>query len=129
MTRPTRAPAFSPGSILIRVPNDASTVDYRALLEEEQRDLRAKLEELGPGGDNLTYDSNFADSSQVTAERGEVEALAGQLRETLTGVELALGKLTGGNYGVCEDCGQAIDPLRLEAKPAARYCISCAAKH
>jgi DnaK suppressor protein len=112
------------------VPNDASTVDYRALLEEEQRDLRAKLEELGAGGNNLTYDANFADSSQVTAERGEVEVLAVQLRETLAGVEMALGKLTGGtNYGVCEDCGQPIDPLRLEAKPAARYCINCAAKH
>ena len=129
MTWPTRARIVSPGSILFRVPNDASTVDYRALLEEEQRDLRAKLEELGAGGDNLIYDSNFADSSQVTAERGEVEALAGQLRETLLGVELALGKLTGGNYGICEDCGQAIDPLRLEAKPAARYCINCVAKN
>jgi DnaK suppressor protein len=111
------------------VPNDAPTVDYRALLEEEQRDLTAKLEELGVGGDSLHYDSNFADSSQVTAERGEVEALAGQLRETLSGVERALGKLSGGDYGVCEDCGRPIDPLRLEAKPAARYCIDCVAKH
>jgi RNA polymerase-binding transcription factor DksA len=111
------------------VPNDASTVDYRAMLEEERRSLQAKLEELEMGGDGLTYDSNFADSSQVTAERGEVEVLAVQLRETLAGVELALGKLTGDAYGVCEDCGQPIDPLRLEAKPAARYCINCAAKH
>ena len=111
------------------MPSDAPTVDYRALLEEERRDLQAKLGELGEGGDNLIYDSNFADSSQVTAERGEVEVLSGQLRETLSGVELALGKLTGGNYGICEDCGQPINPLRLEAKPAARYCINCAAKH
>jgi DnaK suppressor protein len=111
------------------VPNDAPTVDYRALLEAEQRDLQAKLEELGVGGDGLTYDSNFADSSQVTAERGEVEVLAGQLRETLDGVVRALAKLTGGDYGACEDCGQLINPLRLEAKPAARYCINCAAKH
>ena len=111
------------------MPSDAPTVDYRALLEEERRDLQAKLGELGEGGDNLIYDSNFADSSQVTAERGEVEVLGGQLRETLSGVELALGKLTGGSYGICEDCGQPINPLRLEAKPAARYCINCAAKH
>ena len=109
--------------------NEASTVDYRALLEEEQRDLTAKLEELGVGGVGLTYDSNFADSSQVTAERGEVEVLAGQLRETLADVVRALDKLTGGAYGACEDCGQPINPLRLEAKPAARYCINCAAKH
>ena len=109
--------------------NDAPTVDYRALLEEEKSDLEAKLQELGLGGPGLTYDSNFADSSQVTAERGEVEALGAKLRETLDDVERALAKLDAGTYGTCEDCGQPIDPLRLEAKPAARYCINCAAKH
>jgi RNA polymerase-binding transcription factor DksA len=108
---------------------DAPTVDHRALLEGERTDLIAKLEELGLGGAGLTYDSNFADSSQVTAERGEAEALGASLRDTLDDVERALAKLTDGIYGTCEDCGQPIDPLRLEAKPAARYCINCAAKH
>jgi RNA polymerase-binding transcription factor DksA len=104
-------------------------VDYRALLDEERKDLLAKLEELGVGTGRMNYDSNFADSSQVTAERGEAEALAGKLQEALEQVESALGKLESGTYGVCEDCSQAIDPLRLEAKPAARYCINCVSKH
>lgn len=111
------------------MPNDAPTVDYRALLEEERSDLVAKLDELGLGVGGLTYDSNFADSSQVTAERGEVEALGAKLKETLAEVEQALAKLSDGTYGVCEDCGSPIDPLRLEAKPAARHCINCASKH
>jgi len=111
------------------VPQEASTVDHRALLEEERDELLAKLDELGLSGAGLTYDSNFADSSQVTAERGEVEALGASLRETLSDVERALAKLGDGTYGVCEDCNQPIDPLRLEAKPAARYCINCAARH
>ncbi|MDE3086125.1 MAG: TraR/DksA C4-type zinc finger protein [Acidobacteriota bacterium] len=109
--------------------NDAPTVDYRALLEEEKRDLEAKLQELGLGGPGLTYDSNFADSSQVTAERGEVEALAAKLRDTLEEVEQALDKLGEGTYGACEGCRQPIDPVRLEAMPATRYCINCASKH
>ena len=91
--------------------------------------MLAKLEELGLGERGLTYDSNFADSSQVTAERGEVEALGATFRETLAEVEQALAKLAGGTYGMCEDCGRPIDPLRLEAKPAARYCINSASKH
>ena len=126
---PIRALAKAWRSSLPEVPNDASTVDYRALLEEERSDLVAKLDELGLGAGGLTYDSNFADSSQVTAERGEVEALGAKLRETLAEVEQALAKLSEGSYGVCEDCGSSIDPLRLEAKPAARYCINCASKH
>jgi DnaK suppressor protein len=129
MSRRIRAPTGVEGSNLLGVSPDAPTVDHRALLEAERGDLIAKLEELGLGGAGLTYDSNFADSSQVTAERGEAEALGASLRETLEDVERALAKLTDGSYGACEDCGQPIDPLRLEAKPAARYCINCAAKH
>jgi RNA polymerase-binding transcription factor DksA len=111
------------------VSNDASTVDYRALLEEERSQLRDKLAELGFGdGGSLSYDANFADSSQVTAERGEAETLALQLRDALAEVEHALGKLPQGTYGQCESCGQPIPPARLEAKPAARLCINCASK-
>ena len=107
---------------------DAPSVDFRALLEAERDELRAQLAELGVGGDGPKYDSNFADSSQVTAERGENEALAAKLSETLDDVELALQKLDGDDYGTCEDCGKQINPARLEAKPAARYCIDCASK-
>lgn len=106
---------------------DAPTVDFRALLEEERTELRAKLAELGFGeGSELSYDSNFADTSQVTAERGEAEALALTLQETLSDVEHAIGKLSDGTYGTCERCGQPIAEARLEAKPAARLCMACA---
>lgn len=30
-----------------------------------------------------------------------------------------------GTYGFCEDCGQKIDPERLEALPEATRCINC----
>jgi DnaK suppressor protein len=99
---------------------------HRAQLEQEQARIRAQLEQMGYGGTSLTFDEGFADSGQVTAERGEVEALAGTLLETLTEVEKALARLDAGEYGRCESCGQMIPEARLEAKPAARLCISCA---
>jgi RNA polymerase-binding transcription factor DksA len=104
-------------------------VDYRGRLEAERADLRAQLAELGFGeAGSLNYDSNFADTSQVTAERGEAEVLAGQLREALADVEAAIERLTNGTYGICERCGDPISPARLEAKPAARRCIACASR-
>ena len=107
------------------MPSDAPTIDYRQLLEDEKRRLKAELAEIGHGeGGGLSYDPNFADSSQVTAERGEAEALAGQLRESLDEVALALGRLEDGSYGRCEVCGVAIQPARLEAMPATRFCIN-----
>ena len=109
--------------------SDAALSDLRAALEEERGKLTQQLTELGFGDrDSLSFDQNFADSSQVTAERGEVEALAGSLRESLGEVEHALAKIQDGNYGECEGCGQPIAPARLEAKPAARYCIDCASQ-
>jgi RNA polymerase-binding transcription factor DksA len=108
------------------VANEAA-VDYRSLLEEERQSLESQLRELGYGdAGKVEYDSNFADSSQVTAERGEAEALAAQLEETLGAVVTALKKLDAGTYGVCEKCGKAISPARLEAKPASTVCIDCA---
>ncbi len=76
----------------------------------------------------MTYDPNFADSSQVTAERGEAEVLAGQLRETLQEVAQALDRLENGDYGRCEVCGARSSPARLEAMPATRFCINHASR-
>jgi RNA polymerase-binding transcription factor DksA len=118
------------------MPNEASTaetadIDFAALLREEQAGLQAQLKELGfaDQGSGLNYDSNFADSSQVTAERGEAERLASELREALDEVDAALERLESGSYGNCEVCGKPIGVARLEAMPAARLCIADAAKH
>jgi DnaK suppressor protein len=99
----------------------------RAVLEDERKSLRAQLAEIGYGAAGLDYDPNFADSSQVSAERGETEVLANTLLESLREVEHALAKFDDQGYGVCESCHQPIAPARLEAKPEARLCITCAA--
>jgi RNA polymerase-binding transcription factor DksA len=110
---------------------DAVLADLRAALEAERDTLAQQLRDLG-FGDGQTgpeYDSNFADSSQVTAERGEAEARATSLREALDDVNHALAKFDEGTYGQCEGCGDQIAEARLEAMPSARYCINCASKH
>ena len=108
---------------------DTGTPDVRAHLEEERQQLRKQLAELGFGdAGGLEYDGNFADSSQVTAERGEAEALAHTLSETLAEVEHALEKIDSGGFGTCEGCSNPIAPARLEAMPAARHCMDCASK-
>ncbi|HTV12611.1 MAG TPA: TraR/DksA C4-type zinc finger protein [Acidimicrobiales bacterium] len=105
----------------------SATSALREDLLAQRVSLRQELQELGYGSEGLSYDPNFADSSQVTAERGETEALATTLTTNLVEVEHALGKLDAGTYGICESCHQEIAPARLEAMPAARFCISCAA--
>lgn len=105
---------------------EVTNATQRAQLEEERARLRGQLEQMGHFGTGMSFDEGFADSGQVTAERGEVEALANSLVETLTEIEDALKKFDEGTYGVCETCGNPIPEARLEAMPAARLCIDCA---
>jgi DnaK suppressor protein len=106
----------------------------RDQLQEERDRVRDQLARLGhgtssdPDDSGLDFDENFADSGQVTAERGEVEALSGQLTETLQDIEDALARFDAGTYGACESCGKPIPDARLEAMPAARLCIDCASQ-
>jgi DnaK suppressor protein len=104
------------------------TPALRAMLEDERVTLQRQLEELGVGNRVGAFDANFADSSQVTAERGETEALVATLVESLGATERALAKFAEGTYGVCENCNEPIAPARLEAMPEARLCMTCAAK-
>ena len=105
---------------------ETTHANRRAQLTAERKRVNDELSTLGI--DRGSYDEGFADSGQVTAERGEVDALVGSLRETLLDIDAALGKLEAGTYGRCESCGQDIAEARLEAMPAARLCMICASK-
>jgi DnaK suppressor protein len=102
------------------VPDQTLLSNLRGELEVERARLQAQVVSL-TGAD---YDENFADSGQVAAEQGENRALLGQLRDQLVEIERALHKLDEGTYGLCERCSGPIGEARLEAMPAARYCIN-----
>jgi DnaK suppressor protein len=46
-------------------------------------------------------------------------------RETLVKIDETLRKLHEGTYGLCEECGEAINEGRLKVMPFAIYCIDC----
>lgn len=101
------------------MPSQDLLAQARAALDAERAELTAQLAENG----DVPFDENFADSGQVAAEQGEHRAIVGHIQDSLRDVNLALGKLDEGTYGKCEECGEEIVEARLEAMPAARYCI------
>lgn len=103
---------------------------FRSLLESEREEVRRQLQESGANPDEdsfegMDFDFGFADSAQSTAERNRVLAMIEGLRERLGDIEIAIGKLDKGTFGVCERCGKPIAPERLEALPFARLCATC----
>jgi RNA polymerase-binding transcription factor DksA len=76
-----------------------------------------------------TDDEHDPEGTTIAFERAQVTALLSRARDRLIDLDRALERLHAGDYGSCERCGQPIAPERLAARPAARTCISCAARN
>ena len=106
----------------------------RSRLESEQKRLSEQLKQLEASGlsaEERREGSPFGKREEEAAETMELEqrlALEKRIKEQLAAVEHALHKFEEGTYGLCESCGQPIDPARLEALPHARRCMSCKAQ-
>ena len=48
-----------------------------------------------------------------------------RVAERINRLTRALERLANGEYGICEVCGHAIEPARLEALPEATVCREC----
>jgi RNA polymerase-binding transcription factor DksA len=72
-------------------------------------------------------DEHDPEGSTLAFERARVAALLADAESTLEDLERALAKLSAGTYARCEVCGREIASARLEALPATRTCIRCAA--
>ena len=109
--------------------------DVRRRLADERSQTQARLASLTGDHDAIvaaSLDTNADDEhdpegATIAFERSQIGALVRQVRGHLADVDAALVRVDDGTYGVCERCGSAISEARLEALPAARLCIACAA--
>ena len=103
----------------------------RSRLESEQKRLTEQLAQLKASvrpAEERREGSPFGKREEEATETLELEtrlALEKRIRDQLASLEHALDKFEKGTYGVCESCGQPIDPARLEALPQAKSCMNC----
>ena len=71
--------------------------------------------ELNDEGDHASVNNNSMVESAIVSQ---------QMQE-LQEIEVTLGKIANGTYGVCEMCEDLIGFQRLKVKPHAIYCIDC----
>jgi RNA polymerase-binding transcription factor DksA len=106
------------------------TEQARARLEEE----RTRLESVREGVDTTeseeeslselsSLDQHQADIGTETFDREKDISVLEQVEAELADIEHALKRLDDGSYGTCEACGKPISDERLEALPAARFCL------
>ncbi len=58
-------------------------------------------------------------------EREKNLALVRRLEQKVEEIEKALKVAQKGTYGICERCGNPIDPARLKALPETTLCVKC----
>ena len=75
-----------------------------------------------------SVDQHQADVGTETFDRERDLSILERVEAELVDVEHALRRLDDGTYGLCEACGKPISDDRLEAQPAARFCVEDQAK-
>ena len=78
--------------------------------------------------DTNADDEHDPEGATIAFERSQIGAMVQQVRDHLAEIDAALVRLADGTYGICERCGRPIGEARLEARPEARTCISCATR-
>ena len=99
---------------------------------EEIERLRRFLDRTSFAGDEreaadelATVDQHPADAADVALQREDDYAAKVVLEHEAEEIQRALKRKQEGSYGICANCGRPIPKERLEARPAAIYCIDC----
>jgi len=100
-------------------------VERRDELQREYDETLTEITELQRGRLADSAGDDQADAGTKTFEREQEITLANNLLERINQVERALDRLSSGNYGWCERCGNPIPVERLAAFPSATLCVTC----
>jgi len=70
-------------------------------------------------------DSEGVHGWKASREGGADVAILTALDQTLRQIDVALGRLQSGRYGLCAACAEPIPLARLQAVPFATLCVPC----
>lgn len=109
--------------------NDAQIALYRQRLAEERADLASGDEAGAEDRGTVVLDQQSVGRlSRMDALQRQAMAEA-QLRRRAARrqrIDAALQRIDDGEFGYCQDCGEAIPAARLDLDPTAPLCVSCA---
>ena len=102
---------------------------FRILIQQKVADLAAE-DDLGHGAQRTVEldQQSVGRLSRMDSLQSQAMAQAQQRRRNSqkNALAAALHRLDEGEFGYCDDCGDAIAEARLKTNPALMHCISCA---
>jgi len=101
------------------------TQKYKKKLEKERARLLEELEKVQKhedfGSDIDHFDEEADEAESLSNQLAIVQELKNQLEE----IDVSLGKIGEGKYGICEKCKGEIETKILNIVPESRFCKSC----
>lgn len=109
---------------LRRAMDDRWDRELREIHSVAERSIDDRLQQAlaGPPADQL-------DEALAEIWQRSDHAIVRQDIQDMRDIEAARGRIAGGTYGVCTECGQEIGYERLLAYPTAKRCIGCQREH
>ena len=108
--------------------------DIKKKLEAELNRTVERIRQMGGTATAVQTMSALGDTSQLADEVDVIQvnedremsfATRSLLVERANRLAEALERLRDGEYGVCQECGEAIAPARLKAMPEVMTCVRC----
>ena len=108
--------------------------EIKKRLERELSHTMDRIRRMGGGVVFEEFPGAVADNTALADEvdviqENEDREMSFATRSMLVGrankLAEALQRLRGGEYGLCEECGEAIAPARLRALPEVTTCVRC----
>ena len=97
---------------------------FKDMLESKRMEIIRKAQQTLD--EDMTLDANdLPDLASSEYLQSFTFRLRGREKVFLDKIQKALEKIDGGNFGVCDDCGERISVKRLEARPETTLCIRC----
>jgi DnaK suppressor protein len=97
--------------------------EVEQLLAQLQADHRRMVE---ASADSNADDEHDPEGATIAFDRAQLATVIERAQQRLTALDEAEARVQEGSYGRCRACGRPIAPERLEARPTATTCISCA---
>lgn len=107
------------------------TVDWRARLLALRAEIEDVVESSAEASAVVELDqTKVGRLSRMDAMQAQAMAQASAERreQVLRGIDGALQRLDDDEFGYCRECGEEINPKRLDFDPTVELCIACASK-
>jgi DnaK suppressor protein len=102
---------------------------FRVMLTQKVAEL---LEDAGKTVSEMTVSKeNFPDPNDrasLEADRNFELRIRDRERMLFAKLQVSIGRIDDGTFGICDDCGGPISEKRLLARPVTTQCIDCKTK-